>query len=510
MRVFVFRFHSPMLINVVRRFRDEGTEVLYWEGSKHYFDALRKSGEFPKTMFHNTIDAVRGIPALGLDVSSFEPAGKNLLETMSPHEAQIIRMMDAVDIDGASYAKKKHLYTQYLSYWSGLLEKMKPDAILFADIPHIAHQYTLYALAKQKGVRTLMLRTIPVFGRLIFFSDHTCYDELAEEVHKTKGKLFNVSDLSADARLYYERQTNLRVDAHPFYMKHEYIKGFQRGRRLLPNIQSIFQHLRDGTLFTTVHGYFGMLSRKRRIASIEGFEVTGFGLKKKMREWQGKKENFREEHSRFVTLNPDYSRKFIYVALHKQPEASTSAMGDVFVDQLLMVEMLSRSLLPDWFLYVKESPLQWVNPRAELGRYPGYYEEMARYPNVILVPTDTDTFMLTELSQAVASVTGTVGFEAVLRGKPALAFGHIWYQHCDGVFKVQNFDACKQAICEIAAGSKPDKQKVLNFMVALDRGTVRGFPNLRFQKDTGIGIKENVGAIAGAFGRMLGLRQGPN
>ena len=43
-----------------------------------------------------------------------------------------------------------------------------------------------------------------------------------------------------------------------------------------------------------------------------------------------------------------------------------------------------------------------------------------------------------------------------------------------------------------------------------DKGVVRGFSNLRFQKDTDMSVKENIATVAGAFERMLGLRQGSN
>ncbi|MDP2946803.1 MAG: capsule biosynthesis protein, partial [Nanoarchaeota archaeon] len=71
------------------------------------------------------------------------------------------------------------------------------------------------------------------------------------------------------------------------------------------------------------------------------------------------KQNLKKEYNS-VQTKPDFDKKFIYVPLNLQPECSTSPQGNIFVDQILMIETLSASLPSDWIIYVKEHPIQWL------------------------------------------------------------------------------------------------------------------------------------------------------
>jgi hypothetical protein len=491
-----------MLIDVVRNLKKEGHEILYWEGSKKYFDSVRKSGEFKDTIFHSTYDAIRGIPAPEAESERFLAIGEDILEKLLPCESQVLSMMMAVDYDNMPLFQKKRIFYEYVRYVNGLLDSLRPDAVVFGDIPHIAHQYTLYQVAKLKNIKTIMLRTIPVLGRLIFFTNHELYGELKRELEKTAEKTIKISDLGDDVRKYYELQSESKKEAHPFYMGKDYLGAFAKSKKFLRGPHLIMKHIRQGTFIKTLAGYIRMLFIKRHVASLEGKVLSGFSIMKGQRIAQKKKESFQKEYAPFIE-KPDFSKKYIYVALHKQPEASTSAMGDIFTDQILMVDILSQAIPPDWVLYVKENPLQFENPRGELGRYHGYYKDMKKRNNIHFVSTKEDTYGLMKHAQAVATVTGTTGFEAVLRGKPALIFGHIWYQHCEGVFKIDNLMSCKEAVNAITKGYKPNKQKIINFMYALQRGTVIGFPNIRFQKDAGISVEENIKNITTEISNIL-------
>ena len=52
------------------------------------------------------------------------------------------------------------------------------------------------------------------------------------------------------------------------------------------------------------------------------------------------------------------------------------------------------------------------------------------------MPMNIDSFPLIANSKAVATVTGTVGWEAMVRRKPVLVFGLSWYEKYAGVLKI--------------------------------------------------------------------------
>ena len=51
------------------------------------------------------------------------------------------------------------------------------------------------------------------------------------------------------------------------------------------------------------------------------------------------------------------------------------------------------------------------------------------------MPSNADTHALSKNAQFVASVTGTVGWEAIRQGTPAMVFGAAWYSSLEGVIK---------------------------------------------------------------------------
>lgn len=126
----------------------------------------------------------------------------------------------------------------------------------------------------------------------------------------------------------------------------------------------------------------------------------------------------------------DYSRKYVYFPLHLQPELTTSALGGVFNDQVLALEILAKMIPDDWIIYAKENPKQ-----TEFMRGHGFFERIKRIDGLRMVPLNENTFKLIEHAQFVATITGTAGWEAIRGGKPALVFGRTWYQNFEGVFK---------------------------------------------------------------------------
>jgi len=87
---------------------------------------------------------------------------------------------------------------------------------------------------------------------------------------------------------------------------------------------------------------------------------------------------------------------------------------------------------------------------------------------VSLIPVSTSTFDLIYKAQAVATVTGTAGWEALLNSKPPLIFGLPWYRDCPGVFRVNNVESCKVAFNRIKNGFRINQQDIINYLKSVD------------------------------------------
>lgn len=127
---------------------------------------------------------------------------------------------------------------------------------------------------------------------------------------------------------------------------------------------------------------------------------------------------------KFVLLDPGFGeilledQKYIYYPLHTSPEYSTNIQGTMWMDQLYNIEVLSKSVPSDWIVYVKEHPAT-LPART---RPKDFFKEIMRYPNVRMAPVGLNSHRLVSRAEMVAVLTGTTGWEAVLRGVPVLTF----------------------------------------------------------------------------------------
>ena len=189
-----------------------------------------------------------------------------------------------------------------------------------------------------------------------------------------------------------------------------------------------------------------------------------------------------------LAVTPDLTKKYIYVALHYQPELTTSPIAGVFVDQLLIVQMLAYLLPPDVHLYVKEHP----NQKA-LARSFQFYEGLKQIPQVTIVPKAFNSFQLIQNCIAIATATGTVGWEGLFRGKPVILFGNIFYQYANGVFRVKTREECQQALEKILAGTaNPALKDIKLYLKALESVSIEAYSDVVWKKITRISDTQNV------------------
>jgi len=508
MRIVVFDFHSKMMIEVVKELKKRGCEIVYWTASKRDFlEIFNDEALFPNTIFHDTNDATAGIPAGGVDTSSFKPIDKNLIKKFFECEVKVLIMMNNIDHTDVPLVKKIHIYHTHLKYWYGILTTFKPDAIIFSDVPHMSFKYVVYCLAKHLGIKVIIRRNTQIGGRMFLIDDITDYKGLKKQIETNRGIDFALDDLSLDVRDYYEKQRH--TDRSPAFYRGDAPQKRAHGLyRFLPSFEAVKKNIKTLTFFKTTYLYMQMLFMRRQLPSLEKFNPPVWAIKWQERGWNKMKQEFKKEYLRHQVV-PDYSKKYIYVPLHNQPERSTLSDGDIFVDQILMIDILRYVIPPDWTIYVKENRMQWINPRTHTGRFKGYVKEIVAKKNTHVVPVETSTFDLIRNSQAVAAVVSTAGLEAILRGKPALIFGHTWYMYCDGVFKISDVQSAKDAVEKIMAGYIPDQQKIINFLKAVDQTTVLGYQNQRTRDmfDLNVHIvkddKENIHNITNALYKEL-------
>ncbi len=466
MRLFLIQWGevgAPSIYEVAKELEKNGHTIPYWvvvSPTPPSFFA-----QFPQTVFHRHGDALRGKPAAGVDTSDFSPPSAELLSALSEAESVVLAMMNKL-LGHLGVSERKHLYYQMVKYWSGVLARYKPDCIIFPLVPHTVYDFVIYALAKHLKIKTVLFTATQDFIRLVPMNDFKeGHRVIREALERERSRQFLLGEVSEDIRRYITKHSEVGADPTPPNMRN--MKRYKPKKSKV-----VLRAIRDFSIFQKCFVYL----------------FKRFG------------QNIQKEYA-CVSILPDFDKKFVYVPLQYQPEATTSPLGGVFVDQRLLVETVAASVPADWLVYVKEHPRQLIFSGLNFSqyRYRGYYEGLAALPNVRIVPTDTDTFALMSTAQAVALNTGTAGLEAVLRGKPVLVFGYAWYRDCPGIFRVSDTQSCKTAFEKIRNGFKISRDALINFFAAVDRASFRGYLEMHTKALSGISEDENTANLTKAI-----------
>ena len=145
------------------------------------------------------------------------------------------------------------------------------------------------------------------------------------------------------------------------------------------------------------------------------------------------------ELSRYEIDYKDFQgKRFIFYPLHLHPETSTLIWGRWINNQYEILRALSRVLPNNVSLLVKEH-------KVAAGRHsPNYYKKIAQLPNTFLINHNQSAHDLILDSDAVATISGTAGFEAICHQKPLLMFGDVDYKclpnviHCYDLSKIRD------------------------------------------------------------------------
>ncbi len=112
---------------------------------------------------------------------------------------------------------------------------------------------------------------------------------------------------------------------------------------------------------------------------------------------------------------------FVFVSLHKQPEASIDNCGRYYEDQYKNIVNIWRCLPQNWKLVVKD------HPNAIGDRGPVFFLKLKKFTNIIIADPKSPSLNYIKNANATFTVSGTTAFEAALLGKPALTFAPCFF-----------------------------------------------------------------------------------
>lgn len=137
--------------------------------------------------------------------------------------------------------------------------------------------------------------------------------------------------------------------------------------------------------------------------------------------------------------------KFIFFPLHLQPEASTSVLARFYVDQISTVENIAKCIPLSHLLYVKEHLSALGTRKKQMA----YYKRISSIPNVRLIHPEEDTQELIKRADAIVTLSSTVGWEALLHGKPVITLGDVFYNDSELTLIAKSYEEVENALTKI-------------------------------------------------------------
>lgn len=384
------------------------------------------------------------------DMNSLLPLDEELIESMRGAEAAFMQNVSRFETGRSiSYDDRKQLYLRHLRFWNDLLEKENINFFLSGIVPHEIPDHLIYSLCKRKGIPTLMFNATFIKDRAFLFND---VDQSAAQLRERFIEL--QKEPAKDFALAPQFEQYFREQSDPEGRKAITFKRPTVIDRLLGAIRK--------NVTGAIMGFLRWLPKNCtwQLWSRRAGKLRGWRQRLKL-------QAFYDRHA----VRPDLSMSFIYVPLQFQPESSTNPMAGAFVDQQLSVQLLAATAPKGVLLYVKEHPRQYA--RGFACRSVDFYQQLLAIPSVRLIAHDVSSFALRENCKAVATATGTAGFEALFREKPVFMFGHNFYQYASGVFQIRTREDCQQAMDAVFTRKEhPKLSEVRLFLKAMQDTSV--------------------------------------
>lgn len=301
-----------------------------------------------------------------------------------------------------------------------ILKKHQIELTIMFSLPHEGPDYIMYELSRLLNIKTILMYE-SIFPNKYFMLKN--YESLGEISNLSRNKKNNLKNKDFE----------------------HFIKKYQTETREYQNFMIEFKNKQkfDKRFFKKLLIKFFI--KLRLIRGQYQFQIEE-KYKKNLKKIEIKKENL----SKIIK-----KRKIIFFPLHLQPELSTSLLGADYEDQILALEKLNLFAKNEWIILAKEARLQTSYQRNDF-----FFKRVKTLKKVFFVDKNVSTQKLLEQSNIVATITGTIGFEALLKSKKCLVFGHAWYKNIHGSFFINN----KTTNLEINKflKSKFDKTKFIN------------------------------------------------
>ena len=466
--------------------RDNWVPV-YWVGFNYDSSKSLIAKNFPETIYHSYFDAWHGVFPDEVEEKYVNYYSEiDFLLTNAVNELQAFSMMNRLDYDRHSFnvMEREFHYLNLIKHWLCCIDLYKPDIVISGNNPHRVYDYALYLVCKYLNIPFLIFQYSMVAGRIYatdgIYSINGKFKIDYESIYN-EGKI-SYDSIAEDIRLNYEKTISDYSVAAPPYMKTNFLED-KKNSNWFFLVRRYFQRknvdigksnsINSGTIYK--NSKYPLNKTK--------FSLFEFGL---MRYKAFKYNKMLNDIYISLTEKPVIGEKYILFPLHYQPEETTSPCGGMFVNQWLCVETILANTPSDVMVYVKEHPHQFLSQNQGMtSRLPEFYYNLKKNPRVRLMPFDVNSYSLIKDAIAVSTVTGTVGWEALVQKKPVIIFGTIWYEECAGVLKIQSSEDASK-IKEFIDNFTYSESRIIAYLQAVSNNSIKAYHYRGYKDASGL------------------------
>jgi len=176
-------------------------------------------------------------------------------------------------------------------------------------------------------------------------------------------------------------------------------------------------------------------------------------------------------------VNKDRFEKVITFFLHYQPERTTLPEAGIFFHQELVIRILAGAVPEGCEVLVREHPSTFLLEYEVGGRHLDFYQRISEIRNVRLDDMSRGVNEVIDSSDVVATCTGKVGFQAVLRGVPCLTFGSAQYNDMPYVSVYSNYEELVKNLYKyINCPPQMDEGEIMKYLAAVEHYSVEELP----------------------------------
>jgi hypothetical protein len=286
----------------------------------------------------------------------------------------------------------------HLLAFERLWQEIQPECVIAYNCVTVG-DYLAYLFARQNGVPYLNLRATKI-------QDYVQYEPTPRQASGTILPLYRkrlqegIDDRCTQVAREYVAQVRAQ-DALYEGVRKERIETLDLSKNYIALLTNVFKQ--------EYAFRFGAVPRDNHVTS----PVYSLLMTRVVNRLRAKRHD-RALKSEHVFQDQLSSQEYVFFPLHSEPEVALLLNAKPYLNQIEVVRNLASSLPIGTKLFVKDHPLAYSRRRVK------YYDKLLAIPNVRLIHPSVKSRPVIQAARAVVVITGSIGLEAAILGKPVI------------------------------------------------------------------------------------------